>query len=314
MCSVAALAALDGLVESFDQLTREDQLELSSSLLGEQIAGLCLLRSRMDAEITRRVAVFDRTRGFAAFDAHSACAWLRTEVRLSPNAASEHVRVARQLDRLPEVGRALAAGEVNLQHVQTITRVLEEAPAEVAEEAGPSLVQLARRVDPHRLGAVTRHLRHTFAPEAVVRDEAHDRQRRRLHLSESTDGVYYLDGVLDTETGAMLRTALDSLMGPPAREDERSWPQRRHDALDDLVRRQLDGGELPQVGGQRPHLTLTASAETLARMPASKAADLDWGLPVSAEFLRRVACDCELTCILVDGNGDPLSVGRTCRK
>src|SRR5215472_10323385 len=319
MCSVAAaalgpaLASLDGLVESFDQLAREEPRDLPSSLLGEQIAALFMLRSRMDAEIARRVAVFDRTRGFAACDAHSTTAWLRGEVRLSPNAASEHVRVARQLDRLPEVGRAFAAGEVNLQHVQTITRVLEEAPAEVAEEAGPSLVDLAQRIDPHRLGAVTRHLRHTFAPDAVVRDEVHHRERRRMHLSESTDGVYYLDGVLDTETGAMLRTALDSLMGPPARDDERSWPQRRHDALGDLVRRQLDGGELPQVGGQRPHLTLTASVETLAKLPGSKAADLDWGVPVSGELLRRVACDCELTCILVDGNGDPLSVGRTSR-
>jgi len=67
------------------------------------------------------------------------------------------------------------------------------------------------------------------------------------------------------------------------------------------------------VGGQRPHVTLTASVETLARLPGSKAADLDWGQPVSVECLRRVACDCELTCILVDGNGDPLSVGRTSR-
>src|SRR5215472_10498733 len=194
-----ALASLDGLVEAFDQLAREDALDLPSSLLGEQIAALFMLRSRMDAEITRRVAVFDRTLGFAAFDAHSTGAWLRGTVRLSPNAASEQVRVARQLDRLPEVGRAFAAGEVSLPHVQTITRVLEEAPAEVAEEAEPSLVQLARRVDPHRLGAVTRHLRHTFAPEAVVRDEVQVRERRRLHLSESPDGVYYLDGVLDTE-------------------------------------------------------------------------------------------------------------------
>src|SRR5215472_1330572 len=44
MCSVdvaavsPALAPLDGLVESFDQLAREDPLEMPSSLLGEQIA------------------------------------------------------------------------------------------------------------------------------------------------------------------------------------------------------------------------------------------------------------------------------------
>jgi hypothetical protein len=68
------------------------------------------------------------------------------------------------------------------------------------------------------------------------------------------DGLYYLDGVLDTEGGALLRTALDAVMGPPVKDDERTPAQRRADALTDLARRQLDGGELPVVGGQRPHL------------------------------------------------------------
>ena len=50
-----------------------------------------------DAEITRRVAVFDRTLGCAAFDSRSTASWLRSQARLSPAAASEQVRVARQL-------------------------------------------------------------------------------------------------------------------------------------------------------------------------------------------------------------------------
>jgi hypothetical protein len=38
---------------------REEALDMPSSLLGEQIAALFMLRSRMDAEIARRVAVRD---------------------------------------------------------------------------------------------------------------------------------------------------------------------------------------------------------------------------------------------------------------
>jgi len=319
MSSLAAAAPwapaspLDDLAEALDQLDREDPAALPSAALGHQIADLFTLLHRMQSTLTRQVAAFDRTQGFAAFDAASTAAWLRRTVRLSPNAASEQVRVARQLDRLPEVSGAFAAGELGFQHVAVITRTLEEAPAEVAVEAEPALVQAARRVDPHRLGMLTRHLRHTFAPEGVLEDANRAHERRRLHISESMDGLYFLDGVLDTEGGALLRTALDALMGPPARDDERTTAQRRADALRELARRQLDGGELPQVGGQRPHLTLTADVATLARLEGSRAADMDWGQPVPAETLRRIACDASLTCVLVSESGEPLSVGRTRR-
>src|SRR5262249_18135164 len=238
---------------------------------------------------------------------------VRRQAGRAPAAASEQVRVARQLERHPEASRAFSAGEVNFAHTQVITRVLEDAPAAVAREAEPSLIEMARRTDPYRLGMHTRHLRHAFAPEAALEESRHNHERRRLHLSESMDGVFYLDGVLDTEGGALLRTALDAAMGPPARDDERTPAQRRADALTDLARRQLDSGELPTVGGQRPHLTLTADIATLAKLPGSRAADMDWGSPVPAETLRRIACDASVTCVLVSAEGDPLSVGRTRR-
>src|SRR2546430_851370 len=207
----------------------------------------------------------------------------------------------------------MATNALDLLDQEDPAELSSAAPAEVAREAEPSLIEAARRTDPHRLGMFTRHLRHTFAPEAALDEAKHNHERRRLHISESMDGVYYLDGVLDTEGGALLRTALDAVMGPPAKDDDRTPAQRRADALTDLARRQLDGGELPVVGGQRPHITLTADVATLARLPGSRAADLDWGQPVPSETLRRLACDAEVTCVLVSPEGDPLSVGRTKR-
>jgi hypothetical protein len=255
----------------------EDPLALSSTALGERILDRLARRNQLDAEITRDLATFDRSRGFAAWDSPSAASWLRREARLSPNAASEQVRVARQLDQLPETGRAFAAGEVGFQHCAVMTRVVEGAGPEVVGEVEPSLLQVARRVDPFRLAQYTRHLRHAFAPDTVLAEANQAHERRRLHLSESLDGLFHLQGVLDGEGGATLRTALEAVMGPPARDDERTPAQRRADALLDLARRPLDAGDLPQVGGQRPHVTLTADVATLARLAGTRAADLDWG-------------------------------------
>ncbi|HXM56184.1 MAG TPA: DUF222 domain-containing protein, partial [Candidatus Dormibacteraeota bacterium] len=311
--SPLAVSPLQMAAHALDLLDRDDPAGMPSVALGEEIEGLFTILNRTAAAISRRVAVFDRSKGCAAFEAHSTAGWLRQRVRLAPAAASEQVRVARQLERHPEARRAFAAGEVGFAHAQVVTRVLEDAPAEVAREAEPALVEVARRTDPHRLGMATRHLRHTFAPEAALDEARHNHERRRLHISESLDGLYYLDGVLDTEGGALLRTALDAVMGPPAREDERTPAQRRADALTDLARRQLDSGELPVMGGQRPHITLTADVATLARLPDSRAADMQWGMPVPAETLRRLACDASVTCVLVSPEGDPLSVGRSKR-
>ena len=103
------------------------------------------------------------------------------------------------------------------------------------------------------------------------------------------------------------------MLGPRAKDDTRTPSQRRADALDEIVTRVLDSGELPVRGGQRPHLTITASLETLRGDPGAAAGLLDWGWPISGRAVRRIAEDAEITPILVDGRGDPLHVGRRYR-
>ena len=66
-------------------------------------------------------------------------------------------------------------------------------------------------------------------------------------------------------------------------------------------------------GGQRPHLTITASLETLRGDGGAPAALLDWGFPISGQALRRIARDAEITPVLLSPRGDPLHVGRKYR-
>ena len=87
------------------------------------------------------------------------------------------------------------------------------------------------------------------------------------------------------ESGACLQAALNSLLGPPAPDDERAADQRRADALVELARQKLDAGGLPEVAGQRPHLSL------LVRPAEGGAGELAWGGLMPAETVLRLACD-----------------------
>jgi len=56
--------------------------------------------------------------------------------------------------------------------------------------------------------------------------------------------MFRVDGQLDAEGGATLQTAINSVMGPAAADDNRTPAQRRADAWVDIAHRQLDAGQL----------------------------------------------------------------------
>src|SRR5205823_8387118 len=140
-------------------------------------------------------------------------------------------------------------------------------------------------------------------------------ERRSLHTRELFDGGCGREGSRAPGRGARLKTAIGGVRGPRRKDDVRSPAQRRADGLDEVVRRVLDSGVLPVRGGQRPHLVISASIQTLCGNPGAPAALLDWGMgfPLSGKALRRIATDAEITPILVDDKGDPLRVGRKYR-
>ena len=108
----------------------------------------------------------------------------------------------------------------------------------------------------------------------------------------------------------MLRTALEPL-SRPLPGDERSAAERRHDGLRELVERQLRGGGLPEVAGQRPHLTVTVGLDVLRG--ASGSGETEWGQPLVGETVRRLACDASITRVVLGPGSEPLDVGRATR-
>jgi hypothetical protein len=173
-------------------------------------------------------------------------------------------------------------------------------------QAETILVDVSKEVCPWRLQRAIWNLKHCLDADGVLSDANNAHGRRCLHMSQTLDGVYRIDGWLDAEGGATLNTALDSVMGPWTEGDDRSATERRADAAVEMARRQLDGGQLPAVAGQKPHLAVSVDMATLSKEPGSMAAELEWSQPIPAETARRLACDAAITPI-IDGEADHTS-------
>ena len=240
---------------------------------------------------------------------------MNSPLQISSSAAYAQVRLARQLPYLPATASAFERGELSPQHASVVVRSVEMVARGGGDpgDAEALLLEEARQRDPRDLLRWGLSLVHQLAPREMEAEEQRREERRYLHMREAFDGGYHLEGYLDPERGARLKTAIDGVLGPRRKDDKRSPGVRRADGLDEIVTRVLDSGRLPVRGGQRPHLTVTATLETLRGDPGAPAALLDWGFPISGKALRRIASDAELTPILLSRKGDPLHVGRKYR-
>ena len=304
--------ALPTLSSSVDALAGQDLDLLSTSTLGDDLVSLHRLIDRLEAELARRLHRFHHLRGPAASGSPSTVSWLISRCRLSPGAAASRLTLARHLPDLPQTQHALRRGDIGAHHAAVIAHCADQLGPERVRPAESLLLDSARLLDPARLRHVTRHLRHCLDPDGALHDAEAGHQRRRLHLSSTRDGLLVLDGLLDPEGGATVLTAVGALSAPlPG--DTRTAAQRRADALVELCTRQLGGGSLPRVAGQRPHLTLTAPLATLRSQPGAPAGELAGAGPVVAETVYRLACDAALTTVTVGARGEPLGLGRTVR-
>jgi Domain of unknown function (DUF222) len=293
------------------ELEGEDIDPLTDTALAEDMVELRRTMDRLEFQFSRRLHLFSKRRGYATLGFVSLISWLRRACRLMPGAAMQHSEVARNLPSLPHTSSALAVGDIGFHHAAVIARSVTEVGAEavVAEES--RLVRAAHNLDPKYLSYLTRRLRYSIDPDGTLAHSNDQYDYRYVHLSQTLDGVFYLGGRLDAEGGATLRTALNALESN--RLDERSGSMRRADAMVEMARKQLDAGTLPEVAGQKPHLSVIASTATLAKAPGAPAADLEWSQPITADAARRLACDSAMTRVVLGPSSEPIDVGRCTR-
>jgi hypothetical protein len=241
--------------------------------------------------------------------------------------AEQATVIAAALADLPETDRA--KGEALL---------VEQAAVFGPKELGTLGRHLFEVIDPER--AAER------AQQAIDAAEQRAHDRRGVSLTDLTDTHQVrIHGYLDPEGAAIVRAALSPLCSPrtrarsgppsgqapvdaapdeaapdeaapdvipgsviPGSADTRTPAQRRADALVDICRLFTTDSDLPDNGGQRPHVTVTVEFEALRKQLA--VATLDDGGQVSATAARRLACDATILPAVLDGASQVLDLGR----
>ncbi|HYZ01910.1 MAG TPA: DUF222 domain-containing protein, partial [Candidatus Binatia bacterium] len=301
----ALAAAVDGVAEC-------SGLGLPAEELTELLRGVFREGNRLEAAFTSLVGALDRLEQ-ERLNGQGVCqAWLAGELHLSDGAAHGRVRLARSLPSRPKTAFAFEQGAIGFSHAVTVTRTLDqvEAGGTEPELAESVLLEQAVECDPGQLRDFAKDLRHRLNPREVAAEEDAAHEFRFFDIRKRRDGSFEFTGHTGVEQGTRLRTAIEGVLGRKRKQDGRSPGQRRMDALDELARRALDSGELPARAGQKPHLLVSTTLETLRGDPGAGVALLNWKTPISGEMVRRIATDAELIPMLVDQQGNPLWLGR----
>src|SRR6059058_5292671 len=189
----------------------------------------------LEAAFATGVRRFDKSGDYAVDGALSVTAWLKWKCKLSGGAAAKRVEIGRQLERLPKTEEAFARGDLGYQHVAVIARTAENVGAAAVRTEERILLKAALTMDPGQFTTVAKNFEHRVDAAGALAEANRAYQRRYLHIGEPQDGLIRLEGLLDAEGGATLRTALNAHM-LPGKDDDRTPGQRRADALVEICR------------------------------------------------------------------------------
>jgi len=227
----------------------------------------------------RDAAAFAATDEYEVHGSASPADWIRHTTRVSGATAAGSIRVGRQMPSLPVSVAAMREGEIGFAHLalmsSTAAAVAESPDAPPFDER--PLLDKARAHSVGRFSHDCANARHAADAAGFLAEQQTAMEWRSFDLNAVPGGVL-LRGRLDAAGGALLRSAIEALAGRQGPEDTRRATRRRADAVLELANHALDTGTLPMQAGQRPHLQVTTTLETLLGAAGAPAGALQFSL------------------------------------
>ncbi len=303
--------------------------------LGQEIACLSAHLDAATHRLLECIRRFDEACGWHEQGAISCAHWLAWRLGWDPATAREKVRVSRALGMLPAIDDALRSARLSYAKVRALTRV-----ATPDNEA--KLLEMALVATGAQLERLCRGYRSVLGGERKAEPEERSVRSRIL-----PGGMVKLDLVLEPDEADLILQAVErarevkaqevhaqqteprkpealGALGVPAEIEkaeaatgcdsagvsaETPWPSRADGAVK-IAESFLAGNPVRGTGGERFQVMVHLDQEVLGP-DGAWAGTLEDGTRVSAETLRRVACDCGL--VAIGREGEALNIGRRAR-
>ncbi|MDT0278027.1 HNH endonuclease signature motif containing protein [Blastococcus goldschmidtiae] len=319
MCSTDCETPLTCLTGALEALAGQDLKSSFGPAMLERSGVLVVARNRLDAELTRTVREGELTQAAEHDGKASMASWLRGHHRLSKAEAGRLVRTGRALEQLPTLAAAAAAGAVTAEAVNAIAPVAAPETLAAADAQGVDVAEIdaaltrAAMTAPHAdLRQAVGHYLARLDPDGPEPDPT---EWRSLTITRHTDGSVSFHGTLDAVGGEKFQAAVESIRQAdrPA-GDTRTRAQQGGDALVQLADNALAAGSLPTLRGHKPHVVVTIDLADLVDPNAGTGAGrTGFGGIISAARARWLACDGNITRIVIGPDSQPLDLGRNTR-
>ena len=214
------------LRSAIEQFRARDAASVPDARLEEDFAQAQEAMDLLESARLELLAEIDRRRPFQRDGILSTAAWLAGRFRVAWASAREQVRTARALREMPLTRAALAAVDISPSAARVLAAARDGHP-DVFAEHEEVLLDTARAHTVAELQRVVAYWRQAVDHRDALEPSRRLRDGRRLFVSRTLDGMVWVDGDLDPETGETVLTALrafvdaDVYVGGP---DDRTRP------------------------------------------------------------------------------------------
>jgi hypothetical protein len=313
------MGELASTLDTLGALAADDLFEYSDADLLDRTRDLVRARNMLDAELGRVVRRAELAQA-AEYDGLTTMkSWLRTHCRQSGSAITRMVKAGRVQEYLPAVAAACVAGEISADQVELLAEVTTPEALDKATAADVDLAAIEAAFVAVAVGAPYRDLQKAVGTYVAALDpdgpEPDPTEGRSLSMVQHPDGAFTGGFTLDPVGGEKVTTALEAIAARSrCAGDTRTRAQRLGDALVQLADLHLASGELPVLRTVKPHIGVLIGIEDLVDPAAGLgAATTTMGAAISAARARMLACDGDVTRIVMGPDSVPMDVGRTQR-
>jgi Domain of unknown function (DUF222)/HNH endonuclease len=250
-----AVAAASAVESGLEFLAHVDAVSVPPAAVADCLRALERAESRLVAARSAMLTGFSAQDGYLDDGQQSPRSWLRWQTRITTGAAAAATGWMRRLSARPAVAAVLADGAISTSWARNVcdwTGRLPEAHRADADQillgahaGGADLAGLS--------GLAEEMFRRTARPGT---DDDGGFADRSVRLDRLFGGRGSIDGDLTPGCHATVEAALSPLSKKLGPGDTRTLAQRTHDALEEICRRAITAGTLPDRAGQPAQVQL----------------------------------------------------------
>jgi hypothetical protein len=274
--SVAEALRLIGA--SLDYLNSAAAEDLDGPGCGAALVALSGVQAKLAGARVRLLRRFGAVKGHEADGYGSVSPWLMAKAGLTRKAARTQVRQARRLGERPDLEAAMARAVLSESQAGDVAEWTRHLPAEMRAATDKIIVQAAEAGAPLEdlaviaAAAIERHRSQQPDPDE---DESRFGERY-LRVGVTFGGAAVIRGDLTPECAAAVRAVVESLGKKRGPEDDRTEPQRFHDALQEGCELLLRARLTPDRAGADIQVVAHIPLSQLRNMPGANDLEDAW--------------------------------------